>query len=177
MKTRILGAVLLAFVLLVLGGLNIYEKITWKEPTDGIFWQERKGNLTAIKVEADSTAYLDAGIEKGDILYTINNNQIKNKIDIIKNLWIAGNTDRKVTYQILHEGELSYPGFFLEQKGVDYVYFYLALVGLTILIIGFIVFVNSKKPFSLPYIFFYFISLAFYSFHIFSFRGSFKPDL
>lgn len=171
MRIKTLGAVLLAFVLLVLGGLNIYKKITWKEPTDGIFWQERKGNLTAIKVEADSIAYLDAGIEKGDILYIINNNQIKNKIDIIKNLWIAGNTDRKVTYQILHEGELSYPGFFLEQKGVDYVYFYLALVGLTILIIGFIVFVNSKKSFSLPYIFFYFISLAFYSFHIFSSTG------
>lgn len=171
MRIKIYLALLLALVLIVLGGINIYKKISWKEPTDGVFWQERKGNLTAIKVEEDSPAYLDAGIEKGDILYKINDDQIKNKIDIIKNLWIAGNTGRGVTYQILHEGELSYPGFYLKQKGVDYGYFYLALVGLTILIIGFIVFVNSKKSFSLPYIFFYFISLAFYSFYIFSSTG------
>jgi two-component system NtrC family sensor kinase len=171
MRIKTLGAVSLAFILLVLGGINIYKKISWKEPTDGVLWQERDGNITAIKVDENSPAYLYAGIEKGDILYTINNNQIKNEIDIIKNLWIAGNTDRGVTYQILREGDLFYPGFFLKQKGVEYVYFYLILVGLTILVIGFIVFVNSKKPFSLPYIFFYFISLAFYSFNIFSATG------
>jgi len=62
MRIRIYLTVLSALVLLVLGGFNIHKKITWREPTDGVFWAERKGNLTAIKVEPDSPAYLDAYI-------------------------------------------------------------------------------------------------------------------
>ncbi len=170
MKKKIYIGIFPVLVLFILGMLNFYKKLTWKEPTDGVSWEIRSGILTAVKVEVNSPAYL-GGIKKGDILYSINNNLTKNKIDVLKNLWIAGSSNQKVTYQINREGELIFPSFYLTQKGVNLIYYYLALIGLTTLVIGFIVFLQSKKPFSLPYVYFYFLSLTFYSFYIFSPTG------
>jgi len=169
-KIKIYLAILPIIILLLLGGLNIYKKITWKEPTDGVFWNESPEGLTALKVEVNSPAYLH-GIKKGDILYSINNNPVKNKIDVAKNLWVADRANQKVSYQIMKGGELIFPSFYLSQKGVNPIYFYLAFIGLTTLAIGLIIFLNSKKPFSMPYVYFYFISLAFYSFYVFSPTG------
>jgi len=158
-------------ILITLGALNIYKKVIWREPTDGVTWKEAPKGLIAAKVEKDSPAYL-AGIKKGDILYSINNNLTKNKIDVAKNIWIAGNSNQEVTYQINRGGDLLFPSFYLDQKGVNLLYFYLVLVGLTTLVMGLIVFFNAKKPFSLPYTFFFLISLSFYCFYIFSPTGS-----
>ena len=170
MKIRISLALLPLLIFLILGGLNIYKKVTWQEPTDGATWVERPQGLTAVKVEVNSPAYLH-NIKKGDVLYSINNIPITNKIDIAKNLWIAGQSDLKVTYEIARGGESIFPSFNLQKKGVDPLYFYLAFIGLTTLVIGFIVFLTSTKPFSMPYVYFYLISLAFYSFYIFSPTG------
>ncbi len=171
MKKKAYLVVFPVLILLVLGVWNIYKKITWKEPTDGVYWQKKSGNLTAIKVDVDSPAYLVAGIKKGDILYSINDNPTNNRIDVAKNLWLSWKTGQKVTYQINRQGELIFPSFYLTQKGANLIYFYLALIGLTTLIIGVIVFLNSSKPFSMPYVYFYFLSLTFYSFYIFSATG------
>ncbi|MEA2005347.1 MAG: ATP-binding protein [Acidobacteriota bacterium] len=170
MNRKTILAIIIITALVVLGALNIYKKITWKEPSDGVFWEEKPEGITALKVEIDSPAYL-AGIKKGDILYSINNILTKNKIDVSKNLWLAGLSDQKVTYQINREGELLFPSFYLAQKGVNLIYFYLALIGLTTIAISIIVLINSKRPFSVPYVFFFYISLAFYSFYIFSPTG------
>ena len=169
-KIKVYLAILPVLLLLVLGGLNIYKKITWREPTDGVFWDEKTEGLTARKVEVNSPAYLH-GIKKGDILYSVNNVPTKNKIDIAKILWAAGRSELKVTYEIVRGGELIFPSFYLYKKAVNPIYFFLALIGLTTLVIGLIVFLTSKKPFSKPYVYFYFISLAFYSFYIFSPTG------
>jgi len=171
MNKKIYLALLPILGLLFLGGINIYKKITWKEPTDGVTWKERAQGLVAVKVEMDSPAYL-AGIKKGDILYSVNNNPVKNIIDIAKNLWVAESSDQKVIYEIIHEGDQIFPPLnYLSKKGTNLIYFFLALIGLTTIIIGLIVFINSKKPFSLPYIFFFLISVVFYSFHVFSPTG------
>jgi PAS domain S-box-containing protein len=157
--------------LLTFGGLNVYRKIIWKEPTDGAVWEKRPGGLTAIKVDPNGPAYIYGGIKKGDILYSINNNLVNNKIDLVKNLWAAASSGQKVTYQINRQGELLFPSMALAQKGVSLIYFYLALIGLTTLIISLIVFLNSTKPFSMPNIYFYFLSAVLYSFYIFSPTG------
>ena len=169
MKKKAYLAIFPLLVFLVLGGLNIYKKITWKEPTDGVYWKKKPAGLVAVKIEINSPGYL-ADLKKGDILYSINSEPIRNKIDIAKNLWIAGTT-QKVIYQINRQGELIYPSFHLTQKRINLIYFLLALIGLTTLIIGIIVFLNSKKPFTMPFVYFYFLSLAFYSFYIFSPTG------
>ncbi len=165
-------------LILFLGGLNIYKKIVWKEPTDGVIWERKPAGLTAIKVESGSPAYI-AGIKKGDILYSINYSLVKNKIvitnkiELTKNLWRAGNTGQKVTYEIYRAGEITPFNYslFLAQKGASLVYFYLALIGLMTLVIGLIVFFNSTRPFSLPYIYYYLLSFLLYSFYTFSPTG------
>ncbi len=169
-KLKIYLAVCPVLVLLVLAGFNIYKKTNWKEPTDGVVWDERPEGLTAIRVEANSPAYL-YGIKKGNILLAINNNSVRNKIDLAKSLWEAGRRNIKVNYQIIREGELMLSSFYLAQKGTHPIYFYLAFIGLITLVISLIVFLNSSKPFTMPYVYFYFISLAFYSFYVFSPTG------
>ena len=162
--------ILLILIFLIPGALNIFRKVTWKEPTDGVIWKERPEGLTAVKVEVGGPAYF-VGLKKGNILVSINNAPIKNKIDVAKNLWMAWGTDQKVTYQIKREGELIFPSFYLSEKGPHLIYFYLALIGLTTLVVGIIIFFNSKKPFTLPYVFFFLLTLVFYSFYIFSPTG------
>ncbi len=169
-KSKISAAIVFVIILLALGGLNIYKKATWTEPTDGVIWDERAEGLTAIKVDINSPGYLN-GIKKGTVLLSINNNPVKNKIEVAKNLWQASAMNQNVRYQISREGVLIFPSFYLTQKRVNIIYFFLAFVGLTTLVIGLIVFLNSKKPFTMPYVFFYLTSMAFYSFCIFSPTG------
>ena len=171
MNKKVLLVLLPTLALLVLGGINIYKKATWTEPTDGVIWEERPEGLTAIQVEIDSPAYL-AGIQKGDILYKINDNPVRTKIDVSKNLWIAESSNRKVIYEIIHEGDQIFPSLnYISKIGTNLIYFFLVLIGLTTIALGLIVFLNSKKPFSLPYVFFFLISLVLYSFYTFSPTG------
>jgi two-component system NtrC family sensor kinase len=171
MNKKIFLVILIVVVFLFLGGLNVVKKVGWKEPTDGVTWEIRPEGLTATKVTEGSPADLN-GIRKGDVLVKINDIPVQTNIDIAKNLWIAWNTDQNLSYQILREGEAPLtPTFFPSEKGIDLIYFYLILIGLTTLVIGIIIFFNSKKPFSLPYIMFYLLTLSFYGIYVFSPTG------
>ena len=161
------------FALLVLGGFNVYRKIVWAEPTDGVNWEKRPGGLTALKVDPNGPAYIYGGIKKGDILYSINKSLVNNKIDLLKSFWIAESAGQKITYQINRQGELLFPSLTLVEKRTGLTYFYLALIGLTTLIIGFIVLFNSANPLALPNRYFYALSALLYSFYIFSPTGQF----
>jgi len=157
-------------VFAALGGINVYRKIVWREPTDGVTWGEKAGRFTALKVELNGPAYL-AGIKKDDVLLSINDQPVTSKIDIAKSRWIAGAAGRKVRYQISRAGELLFPPFFLAQKGSPLLYFYLALIGFTTLAIAVVVFFNSKKTFSLPYLYYYLLCGSLYSLYVFSPTG------
>ncbi len=161
---------LLIVAFLILGGINIYKKIDWKEPTDGVYWANKPEGLTAVHVDPNGPAYL-FGIKKGDILLVINGEQVNDKIDVIKNLWISEKTDRNVEYQIRRERQLINISFFPTQKGVNIIYLFISFIGLASLVLGTIIFVNSKKPFSPPNIFFYILCILFYSFNVFSPTG------
>ncbi len=167
MKRRIYIAIAVFSFLLGLGGLNVYRKINWREPSDGIFWKKREGILRAERIDLNSPGYL-AGIKKGDILYSINNNLVKSKIDVEKNLWLAWSSDQRLTYQINRQGELIFPSFYPVSRGPKVTDICLVFIGLTSITIGLFVLLNSKKSFSLPYIFFYLLCLIFYSISIFS---------
>lgn len=171
MNKKTILAVAIFALCLALGGLNIVKKAMWKEPYDGVVWEKKPRGLTALKVEMDSPAYIRA-IKKGDILFKINNILVKTKVDISKNLWKAVTLDQVVTYEIYRKGDpLTFPSVRLETKGTDFIYFFMAIIGLTMLVIGLIVFLNSKRPLTLPYIFFLLISIVFYSFFVFSPTG------
>ena len=170
MNKRTLVALLLIAVLLGLGGLNVYRKIVWREPTDGVVWKEKAGRIIAEQVAANGPAYL-AGIKRGDILYAINDLPIDTRIDIVRSLWAAAMAGQRVKYQIGRPAEILSPSFFPTQKKPNLLYFYLALIGLTTLVIAVVVFFNSRRNFAMPYISFYLLCLVFYSFYIFSPTG------
>jgi PAS domain S-box-containing protein len=160
-----------AALLIVLGGLNVFKKATWTEPFDGVIWDNRPEGLTAIRVEEDSPAYL-AGIEKGDVLFKINDNPVNHKIDVVKNLWIAEGQNQIVKYEISKKGMLVFPSLnYISRKGTNILYFFLVLIGLAALVIALILFFNLKRSLSLPYLFYFLISLSFFSFFIFSSTG------
>ena len=158
-------------IVLVLGGFNVYRKAVRREVTDGITWKETPNGLTAVKVDPASVAYLMAGIRKGDILSAINKTPVRTRIDVLKWLWTASVSDQAVIYEINTQGMQTYRNFFPQKKGTDLIYFYLALIGLTTLVISLVIFINSNKQMTLPYLFFYLLALSFASFNIFSPTG------
>jgi two-component system NtrC family sensor kinase len=164
----IVGVVLLV---LVLGGFNVYRKAAWREVTDGVTWKETANGLTAVKVDPASEAFLRAGIKKGDVLSAINKTPVRTRIDVLKALWAASGSDQGVIYEINTQGMQSYRPFYPQKKGPDLLYFYLVLVGLTTLVISLVVFFNSKRQLTLPYIFFYLLALSCASYNIFSPTG------
>ncbi len=175
-RKLILLTILPILLLLGLGGLNIYRRVIWEEPWDGVVWKQKGRGLTAIHVEELSAAHL-RGVRKGDILDFLIINEVRRNvrtpIDVSKAIWEARTLNQRVTYEIAREGETLTPSFFIAQRGTDLLYYYLALVGLTTLVIAVTVFLTStpKHPFTLPYIFFLMVSLSFYGYHIFSSTG------
>lgn len=173
MNKKVFLIIFTVAVFSALGCLNIIKKVGWREPTDGVVWEKKPEGLTAINVIQGSPAELN-GIRKGDILVKINDIPVRTNIDVAKNLWIAWNSDQNLSYQILREGEGPLtPTFFPNEKGIDLIYFYLILIGLTTLVVGVIIFFNSKKPLSLPYVIFYLLTLSFYGIYVFSPTGQY----
>jgi len=170
MKRKIALAVIIFIPLIILGGLNIYKRVLWREPSDGAVWAEQAKGLTAIKVERNSVADL-VGIKKGDVLYSINNIPIRNQIDLAKIQWSAWRSNQKLTYEISRREELYHPWLYLGTKGTNLHYFYLALIGLTSLVICLFVFFNARRSLTFPYLYFFFVSITFYSLNVFSPTG------
>jgi len=167
-------------ILLVLAGFNVARKVRWQEPTDGATWEKRAAGLTAIQVAKDSPAEL-AGIKKGDVIHSVNHNLvpekviIRTKIDLVRNLWMAGTAGQKVTYEIYREDEVVPLNFsmFLRSKGTFILYYYLALIGLTTLILALIVFLKSARPLASTHVMFYLLSTLLFAFYAFSPTGEF----
>ncbi len=160
------------FVFLILGGFNFYRNITWKAPYDGIVWKEKAGRLRAIKVDPNSPADL-AGIKKGDILYSINRNPVKNPVDVTQNIWAAVHSGQKLIYQIIREGEPSplFPSFFPSRKGINPIYYFLVLIGLTTFVVAIVILLNLTGGLSWPYLYFSLLSLCLFGFMIFAPTG------
>ena len=180
MKNRANWLLVPLAILLILGGLNIYRKISWKEPTDGVVWAMKQGRLTAIKVDKDGPAYL-FNLKKGDVLYSVTHNLapgkilIRSKVDLLKNLWQVWKQGQKITYEIYREGDvITYTGtFFPAAKGPHVIYYYLALIGLMTIVIALIVFINSARPLRRANILYYLLSAFLYIFYVFSSTGEF----
>jgi two-component system, NtrC family, sensor kinase len=158
-------------ILLALGGWNIARRIGWQEPTDGVVWKLRPEGLTAVKLDPNGPAYLYGGVKKGDVLLSIDGNRIRTKIDLVKQMWLASRSGRKVTYQISRGGMPMPPTLTLTQKGTPIYYYYLVLIGLMTLIIALIVFFNSGHRLAATNIYYYLLSVLLYMFYVFSATG------
>ncbi len=160
-----------AFVLLLLGGINVARKISWVEPTDGVTWADRAGGVIAVRVEPSGPADL-GGVKAGDILYSIGKSRVRSNIDVIRDLWQAYGRGDKVVYEINRDGTLLYPSFYLQKKALPLTYFYLVGVGVITIVLALLVMLGAARSLSPPYIFFYILSLAFAAFFILSPTGA-----
>jgi two-component system NtrC family sensor kinase len=171
MKKSLIFVLVPLVTVLTLGTMNVVRKARWRDVTDGVTWRAAESGLRAIRVNPESEAFLRAGIRRGDVLTAINDVPVRTKSDVLKSLWQAAATDQIVTYEINKEGMQIYPTFYPQRKAGNPIYYYLVLVGLTTMVIGLIVYFNSRGQMSLPYILFYLLALAFATFMIFSPTG------
>ncbi len=156
----------------ILGIINFYHNVTWKNPNDGVTWQRKEGRLKAIKVDPNSPADL-AGIKKGDILYSINRNPVENIVEVTRSIWLAAQSGQKLTYQIIREGEPSplFPSFFPQLKGPNPIYYALVLIGLLTFVVSIIIFLNFSRRLTWPYFYFFLLAVSLFSFLVFSPTG------
>ncbi|MBN2242169.1 MAG: PAS domain S-box protein [Acidobacteria bacterium] len=61
---------------MLIGILNLRDRARWTVPSDGVFWSENNGILTAAKLDPSGPAAL-AGVGPGDRLHSINNRTLK----------------------------------------------------------------------------------------------------
>ena len=100
-QTRIL-AVALALATLgvcVLAGFNLSQDLHFEAPTDGVWWVEAQGGLRAERVPDDSPGYR-AGIHRGDILESVNDNPTPRVAQLERQIFRVG-TFSRATYNII----------------------------------------------------------------------------
>jgi PAS domain S-box-containing protein len=72
---KLITTTLLTGILVFIGALNLRDRATWTDPTDGIFWTENNGTLTAAEVDPRGPGK-QAGISSNDRLVSINGSPV-----------------------------------------------------------------------------------------------------
>jgi two-component system, NtrC family, sensor kinase len=74
---RFVATTILSIILVIIGLLNLRERIAWTEASDGVFWTESEGALVATAVRSEG-AGKQYGIQLGDRLNSIGDQAISN---------------------------------------------------------------------------------------------------
>jgi len=161
--------VVVVSVLLCLGAANIATRAAFREVEDGVLWAARAEGVVAADI-ADGTPAAEVGIERGDLLLSINDRPIEDPADVVAILHGAtrGETLR---YTVLRLGSRDVidvrvapiPG------GPGILYFLLAGVGTFTLLVGGAV--RLRRPRDPATLHFLWLSVAFFGVFTFSFSG------
>src|ERR1043166_2853201 len=81
-QMRFVAIVLAAFTIAagVFGFINFQKERQFEIPTDGVWWVERGGKVTAERVEPNGPA-AKAGIKEDDVLTAVNDREVKTTAD------------------------------------------------------------------------------------------------
>ncbi len=113
---------LLILIFLILGGFNVYFKLSVKENWDGALWEEGKGRVYAKK----PSNFND--IKKNDILISINGKIVK-KISDYQRLTGTTKKGEVLTYRILRKGEMEVVNVKFNEIKTPYIYLIFAFFG------------------------------------------------
>lgn len=113
---------LLILGFLILGGINVYFKLSERSLWDGSLWEQRKGRVYAVKSSKFN------GIKKGDILISINDRPIKKVSDYQRLAEVAKEGDLYI-YKILRNGELENINVRFRREGIPYPYLFFSIFG------------------------------------------------
>jgi PAS domain S-box-containing protein len=114
--------VFLVIVFLILGGANVYFKITKRGYWDGSLWEQKGGKVYA-KISSKFNE-----IRKGDILLSINGKQVKKISDYERFVELAKEGEI-FRYQILRKGEIENLKVKFRKEGLPYKYLFFAIFG------------------------------------------------
>jgi two-component system, NtrC family, sensor kinase len=161
--------VVVVSVLLCLGAANIASRAAFREVEDGVLWALRAEGVVAAEI-ADGTPAAAVGIERGDLLLSINDRPIEDPADVVEILHGAGRGET-LRYTVLRLGSRDVidvrvapvPG------GPGILYFLLAGVGTFTLLVGGAV--RVRRPRDPATLHFLWLSVAFFGVFTFSFSG------
>lgn len=114
--------VLLILVFLILGGINVYYKITQRGLWDGSFWEQKGGKVHAVR----SSKFNE--IKKDDVLISINDKPVK-KISDYQRLTELAKEGEAYKYQILRKGKIETINVKFKRNDVPYKYLFFAIFG------------------------------------------------
>jgi len=113
---RFIAVALLSGILLFIGILNFHDRTLWTVPSDGVFWSENQGALTAVRVVPDSPGSI-AGIRSGDRLHSINTQTVTD-IGQYSDLIYELGSGAPVIYRLENESGIRNLAFSLEPEPV-----------------------------------------------------------
>jgi len=93
---------LLTVAAVVFAGFNFQAEQRVTAPTDGVQWMEAHGRLLADQVKANSPG-AKAGIKAGDLLVTVNGQEVKNTASLDRQLYSTGIWS-KANYSLIRQG-------------------------------------------------------------------------
>lgn len=153
-------------VFIVLALTNIFQKLEWKFPTDGITWESTQEGLVCVESPKDSP------VKKGDILNAINKFIITDKIDLYR----AIQKKKVCRYEIERDEILKHELIDISYRFTPMSYYILIFSGLILILLTLRVLNTSlkqRKRFSPPTLY-YLMGLSFAGFLVFSPTGSYK---
>lgn len=158
--------VLLALVTVtatVLAWINFQKEREFQVPSDGVWWVEHNGTLTADRVEANGPG-AKAGIKDGDHLAAINQREVKDAAALARRLYNAGAWS-KATYSLVRQS-VPVDTTVILVPAEKSLYSWLRLIALIYLGIGLYVLLRRwTAPGSTHFYIFCLLSFIFYSFH------------
>ncbi len=113
---------LLILVFLILGGINVYSKLSQRSFWDGSIWKQKGERVYAEKPSKFNE------IKKGDILISINDKPVK-KLSDYQRLTELVKEGEVYRYQILRKGEIETINVKFSSKGPPYTYLFFSIFG------------------------------------------------
>jgi two-component system NtrC family sensor kinase len=168
------GTGLIVASLLLLAGLNIHQRWTWRELEDGVLWKVGPGGDIVAAEVAQGTAGARAGLARGDVLLMIDGQIVERIEDVVSQLHAARDGDR-LRYTILRmqarqQAEIEVAPVPSSPLGL---YLSLAAVGIFSLLVG--ASVRLRRPDHQATLHFFWLTVAFFGVMAFSFTGKLDP--
>jgi PAS domain S-box-containing protein len=166
---RSTGTILVVAALLCLAVLNIHQRATWSEVEDGVLWRSMNGAIVAVEI-APGTAADRAGLQRGDILLTIDGREVFDVADVVAILH-ASSPGTPLRYLVARADARQQPTIEVAPipSGPRGMYFALAAVGMFTLLVG--ASVRLRRPDHQATLHFFWLTVAFFGVMAFSFSG------
>lgn len=163
---KLVGILSLTGFLVFLGAISLVNQVNFQEPTDGVTWSARNGQIVATAVDSDGPG-AQAGVQEGDRLVGIGGILGSEDLaglepDDIADIHFGLGVNARLEYELEQAGVHTGALVTLAGRPVDSrPYFYLCLVGVAFLVAG--LFALLRRQSSSNAQLFFWLALAFYT--------------